>query len=148
MDAQQAWRLRLSFKNATIFLSILNVFALLFFLQGFLSSASSRNTLSSDQPTSVQLKYIRECEEIRLAMQPLELIKRVREIQQEKYVEQETDQQNEAKQTAAIDLSKRLKDFRSLNDAASLKAVEEWRRRKMERDRQRQLERNGTTASL
>lgn len=45
----------------------------------------------------------------------------VREIQQEKYVEQETDQQNEAKQTAAIDLSKRLKDFRSLNDAASLK---------------------------
>lgn len=71
----------------------------------------------------------------------------MREIEQEGYTEPETAQKKDTKQTAAVDLSKRLKDFRSLNDAASLKALEEWRKRKMERARQRQLEKNGTTSS-
>ncbi|KDO52271.1 hypothetical protein CISIN_1g045429mg [Citrus sinensis] len=91
--------------------------------------------------------YIKESEELRLAMQPLELIKRVREIQQEAYQEPKTVVQKDIKQTAAVDLSKRLKDLRSANDAASIKALEEWRKRKMERARQRELEKNGTTTS-
>jgi len=45
----------------------------------------------------------------------------VREIEQEGYTEPETAQKKDTKQTAAVDLSKRLKDFRSLNDASSLK---------------------------
>ncbi|EOY06231.1 hypothetical protein QUC31_016384 [Theobroma cacao] len=147
MEIQQSWRLRLSLKSATIALNIFNVLAALFLLQWFLSSASSRTKLSSNQPNSVEFNYIKESEEIRLALQPLELIKRVKEIQQEAYAEQETVQPNDAKQTAAVDLSKRLKDFRSLNDAASLKALEEWRKRKMERARQRELEKNGTVTS-
>ncbi|XLU70592.1 hypothetical protein S245_029645, partial [Arachis hypogaea] len=80
--------------------------------------------------------YIKESEEIRLAMLPLELIKRgfasllrgceferrnVREIEQDVYTESETAQKKDSKQTAAVDLSKRLKDTCSLNDAASLK---------------------------
>ncbi|XP_016732332.2 uncharacterized protein [Gossypium hirsutum] len=81
---------------------------------------------------------------MRIAMQPLELIKRVKEIQREAYTEPETIQPKDAKQTAAVDLSKRLQDFRSLNDASSLKALEEWRKRKMERARQREMEKNGT----
>nr|AFK40404.1 unknown [Lotus japonicus] len=80
-------------------------------------------------------------------MLPLELIKRVREIEQEVYSEPEAAQKKDAKKTAAVDLSKRLKDLRSLNDAAGVKALEEWRKRKMERARQRQLEKNGTTSS-
>ncbi|XVE81953.1 hypothetical protein DITRI_Ditri15bG0107900 [Diplodiscus trichospermus] len=147
MEIQQSWRLRLSFKSATIALNIFNVLAALFLLQWFLSSASSRTKVSSPQPNPVDFNYIKESEAMRLAMQPLELIKRVKEIQQEAYAEPETDQPNEAKQTAAVDLSKRLKDFRSTNDAASLKALEEWRKRKMERARQRALEKNGTVAS-
>ncbi|XLR61133.1 hypothetical protein S83_011805, partial [Arachis hypogaea] len=68
-----------------------------------------------------QFSYIKESEEIRLAMLPLELIKRVREIEQDVYTESETAQKKDSKQTAAVDLSKRLKDTCSLNDAASLK---------------------------
>lgn len=79
--------------------------------------------------------------------EPVRLLLQVREIEQEGYTEPETAQKKDTKQTAAVDLSKRLKDFRSLNDAASLKALEEWRKRKMERARQRQLEKNGTTFS-
>ncbi|KAF8394218.1 hypothetical protein HHK36_020425 [Tetracentron sinense] len=75
----------------------------------------------------LQHRYIKESEEMRRAMQPLELIKRViqlvqvREIEQEAHSEPETVQQKETKQTAALDLSKRLKDFRSVTDANNLK---------------------------
>ncbi|KAF1897439.1 hypothetical protein Lal_00035144 [Lupinus albus] len=71
----------------------------------------------------------------------------VREIEQEVYTQPETAQKKDTKQTAAVGLSKRLKDFRSVNDAGSMKALEEWRKRKIERARQRQLEKNGTTSS-
>ncbi|KAJ6356306.1 hypothetical protein OIU78_004419 [Salix suchowensis] len=61
----------------------------------------------------------------------------VKEIEQDGHAEPETVQQKDTRQTAAaVDLSKRLQDFRSLNNASTLKAVEEWRKRKMERARQ------------
>ncbi|KAL4643693.1 uncharacterized protein LOC142624269 [Castanea sativa] len=147
MEVAQSWRLKFSFRNATIVVCFLNVLAALLLLQGFLSSSFSRSKISASQYNSAQIRYIKESEEIRLAMQPLELIKRVREIEQEVYAQPETVQQKDSKQTAAVDLSKRLKDFRSVNDAASLKALEEWRKRKMDRARQRELEKNGTVTS-
>ncbi|KAK8511224.1 hypothetical protein V6N11_046543 [Hibiscus sabdariffa] len=144
MEMQQSWRFRLSFKNATIALNIFNLFVAIFLLQRFLSSASSRTKSSSNQPNSAGFDYIKEAEEMRIAMQPFKLIERVKEIQQEAYVNPEINQPKDAKQTVAVDLSKRLQDFRSLNDASSLKALEEWRKRKIERARQRELEKNGT----
>lgn len=148
MEVQQWWKLRFSFKNATILVCFLNIITAIFLLHGFFfTSPYTRTKFYSENTNSAELSYIKESEEIRLAMLPLELIKRVREIEQEGYTEPETAQKKDTKQTAAVDLSKRLKDFRSLNDAASLKALEEWRKRKMERARQRQLEKNGTTSS-
>ncbi|KAG5236428.1 BAR domain-containing protein [Salix suchowensis] len=138
MDTQQSWRVRLSFKNATIFMTLLNTVTALFLIQGFLSSPSTRNSkLSPDHSNSVKLSYIKESEEMRLAVQPWKLIKRVKEIEQDGHAEPETVQQKDTRQTAAaVDLSKRLQDFRSLNNASTLKALEEWRKRKMERARQ------------
>lgn len=78
-------------------------------------------------------------------MVPLELIKRVREIELQVNAESESDSQSDTKQTAALDLSKRLNNARSFSDPASVKALEEWRKRKMERARQRELGRNATT---
>ncbi|KAJ7979769.1 putative Transmembrane protein [Quillaja saponaria] len=147
MEVQQWCRSRFSFRNATIVVCLLNVITAILLLQGFLSSATNRNRFSTSQSDSAQLRYMKESEEVRLAMQPLELIKRVREIEQEAYAVPETVQQKDMKQTAAVDLSKRLKDFRSINDATSLKALEEWRKRKMERARRRELEKNGTISS-
>ncbi|KAJ7955500.1 putative Transmembrane protein [Quillaja saponaria] len=147
MEVQQWWSAKFSFRNATIVVCLLNVITAILLLQRFLSSANNRDRFSNRQSDSVQLRYIKESEEIRLAMRPLDLIKRVREIEQEAYTKPRTVPKKDTKQTAAVDLSKRLKDFRSLNDAASIKALEEWRRRKMERARQRQLEKNGTITS-
>ncbi|OWM91115.1 uncharacterized protein LOC116209664 [Punica granatum] len=140
-------RMRFTFRNATMVICSLNLVTALILLHGFFNSYS-RSAVAGTQPNSAILQHIRECEEMRLAMQPLELIKRVREIQQEAYVEPEAVLQKGTKQAAAVDLSKRLKDFRSFSDATNLKALEEWRKRKMERARQRLREKNGTTARL
>ncbi|CAO2832003.1 unnamed protein product [Amaranthus hypochondriacus] len=142
METQQSCKLRFSFKNATIVLCLFNLVTALFLLQGFFSSPRS----PPNHPNSVQLRYMKESEEIRRAMQPLELIRRVREIEQELYAEPETVQQTVTKQTAAVDLSNRLTTLRDFSDPASQKALEEWRKRKMERARKRELVRN-TTAS-
>uniref|UniRef100_A0A5B6Z6X2 Transmembrane protein n=1 Tax=Davidia involucrata TaxID=16924 RepID=A0A5B6Z6X2_DAVIN len=147
MENLQQWlRVRFSFRNATIVVCFFNLVTVLLLLQGFLSASSNRK-FATNQPNSVVLRYIKESEEIRRAMEPLELIKRVREIEQESYVEPEPVQQKDTKQTAAVDLMSRLNNFRSFSDAASLKALEEWRKRKMERARQRELGKNGTVTS-
>ncbi|KAK3023380.1 hypothetical protein RJ639_044236 [Escallonia herrerae] len=152
---QQWWRLRFSFRNATIVVCIFNLVILLLLLQGFLSASYTRK-LATNHPSSgssltlslfihvVRLQYIKESEEIRRAMEPLELIKRVREIQKEARVESLPVQQKDTKQTAAVDLMSRLNNFRSSTDAASLKALEEWRKRKMERAKLRGLGKNST----
>ncbi|KAA8527828.1 hypothetical protein F0562_035303 [Nyssa sinensis] len=115
-------------------------------LRGFLS-ASSHRKFAPNQPNSVLLRYIKESEEIRRTMEPLELIKRVKEIERESYVELEPVEQKDTKQTAAVDLMSRLNNFHPYSEAASLRALEEWRKRKMERARQRELGKNGTVAS-
>ncbi|CAK9167385.1 unnamed protein product [Ilex paraguariensis] len=143
---QQWWRKSLSFKNATIVVCVFNLVIALLLLHGFLSSSSTRK-VNDSQPDSVQWRYIKESEEIRHAMEPLELIKRVREIEEEAHVEPEPVQQKDTKQSAAVDLISRLNNVRSYSDAGSQKALEEWRQRKMERARKRELGKNGTVAS-
>ncbi|KAK9058431.1 hypothetical protein SSX86_023273 [Deinandra increscens subsp. villosa] len=132
---------RFSFRNATIIVCFLNLITALFLIHGFLSPSNSNRT------DSVLLKYIKESEELRRAMEPVELIKRVREIEREALEEVETVQEKDAKQSAALDLISRLNNHRSYSDVGNQKALEEWRKRKMERARQRGLGRNGTTAS-
>ncbi|XP_060179234.1 uncharacterized protein LOC132609335 [Lycium barbarum] len=135
---QHRWRLRWSFKNATIIVTLFNMVTALCLLHSFFSSSSST------RPSSVE-RYMKEAEEIRRAMLPVELIKRVKEIQKEAYVELDPVQQKDAKQIAAVDLISRLNNYRSYSDSGSMKVREEWRKRKMERARQRELEKNGTT---
>ncbi|XP_052206528.1 uncharacterized protein LOC127810936 [Diospyros lotus] len=143
----QWWKMtRFSFRTATIVVCFFNLVTALLLVQAFLSAASIRKS-PARHSQSVHLRYIRESEELRQAMEPLELIKRVREIQQETYVEADPVQQKDTKQTAAADLITRLSNIRSYSDSGSLKALEEWRKRKMERARQRQLGKNGTAAS-
>lgn len=139
---QQWWRAlksRLTYKNATIVVCLINILAALFLLHGVIhpSSIASRTALQ---------RHVKESEDIRRRMVPVDLIKRVRQIREEAYSETEQVQQKDVKvkQTAAVDLISRLNNFRSYSDAGSVKAIEEWRRRKMERARQRSLIKNGT----
>ncbi|KAI3511494.1 hypothetical protein L1887_18648 [Cichorium endivia] len=132
---------RFSFRNATIVVCFLNLITALFLIHGFLSPSTSNG------PDSVLLKYVKESEELRRAMEPVELIKRVKEIEREANEEVETVQEKDAKQSAAFDVISRLNNHRSYSDADNQKALEEWRKRKMERARQRGLGKNGTTNS-
>ncbi|XP_047336676.1 uncharacterized protein LOC124940229 [Impatiens glandulifera] len=145
-EQQQWWKKRFSFKNATIAVCLFNLITAIILLQGFLSAASNRK-FYPNYANSVNLRYKKESEELRRSMEPVELIKRVREIEQEGRLEQGiVQQQKDTKQTAAVDVMMRLNNFRSYSDNDSLKALEEWRKRKMERARQR-MGKNATTAS-
>nr|XP_043610579.1 uncharacterized protein LOC122582272 [Erigeron canadensis] len=130
----------ISFRNATIIVCFFNLITVLFLIHTFISPPSKP---SNDL---VLLKYIKESEELRLALEPAELIKRVREIEREAREEVETGQEKDAKQSAALDLISRLNNHRSYSDADNQKALEEWRKRKMERARQRGYGKNGTTS--
>ncbi|KAG6530209.1 hypothetical protein ZIOFF_012432 [Zingiber officinale] len=164
MESQMYWKARLSFKNATIVVCFLNFIAFLLLMQGFFASpkrgADGGHQMDPDPPLvckmnlwnfkiiyiAAQIRYILESEEIRRAMEPLELIKRIKEIEQEAHTQPDHEIQQVPKQNAAVDLAKRLRD-RAMNDASSQQALEEWRKRKMERARQREIEKNITTAS-
>ncbi|KAF6141056.1 hypothetical protein GIB67_006501 [Kingdonia uniflora] len=140
-NQQQSWKLRFSFKNATIIVCFFNFITVLLLLQGVFSGLSN----ARNNPQQARLRFIRESEEMRRAMEPLELIKRVNQIKQEAYVEPEVVLQKVSKQTAAADLSKRLNNMR--NEGNSQKAIEEWRKRKMERAKLRGLVKNGTVTT-
>uniref|UniRef100_A0A0D9VMN1 Uncharacterized protein n=1 Tax=Leersia perrieri TaxID=77586 RepID=A0A0D9VMN1_9ORYZ len=150
MDAQAPWRAgasasRISYKNATIAVCAINILATALLLRNYFSSWP-RIAGGGDRFDSAQLRFIWESEELRRAMEPVDLIRRVKEIEQEAYGEHGMTTQEDAKQTAAVDLSKRLQDLRAGNDGSSQKALEEWRKRKMERARQRAIEKNGTSS--
>ncbi|KAJ3691575.1 hypothetical protein LUZ61_020739 [Rhynchospora tenuis] len=140
----------LSYKNATIALCFFNLVATLFLLLRGHASLSHRrlssSSSSSRQLSSAQLKYIWESEELRRVMEPVDLIKRIKEIELEAYADADVETENAEKQTAAVDLSKRLQDMRAVNEANSQKALEEWRKRKIERARQREIGKNGTAS--
>ncbi|PUZ78238.1 hypothetical protein GQ55_1G437200 [Panicum hallii var. hallii] len=150
MDAQPNWRAgtaasRLSYKNATIAVCAFNLLVAALLLHNYFSSWT--RIAGGDQFDSAQLRYIWESEELRRAMEPVDLIRRVKEIEQEAYGEHGMATQEDPKQTAAVDLSNRLKDLRAGNDGSSQKALEEWRKRKMERARQRAIEKNGISGA-
>ncbi|KAL4190568.1 hypothetical protein AMTRI_Chr07g76410 [Amborella trichopoda] len=122
LTGSSSWRSRLSYRNATVLLCFFNVVTIILLLQCMF--APSNKKFTKNRYESVQLRYIRESEAIRRAMVPLELIKRVKEIQQEPYIQPETVVQRKApKQNSASDLSKRLKDLQALNDANSKKGT-------------------------
>ncbi|RRT38371.1 hypothetical protein B296_00039410, partial [Ensete ventricosum] len=87
MESQQGWKMRFSFKNATILVCFLNLVAVLLLLHGFFATPKRRAAAGhqidpsersvSLPPHPPQLRYILESEEIRRAMEPLELIKRL-----------------------------------------------------------------------
>jgi len=135
---------RISYKNATIAVCAFNLLVSALLLHN--SYSSWAGIPGGDQFDSAQLRYIWESEELRRAMEPVDLIRRVKEIEQEAYGDHGMATQD-PKQTAAVDLSNRLKDLRAGNDGSSQKALEEWRKRKMERARQRAIEKNGTSSA-
>ncbi|OAY75826.1 uncharacterized protein LOC109727050 [Ananas comosus] len=147
MEVQLGWRMRVSLKNATMAVCFLNVVASALLFHRLYGGASPRRSFAHHL-TNAQLRYISESEELRLAMEPVDLIRRIKEIEQEAYAEPEGETEQAPKLSAAADLSRRLKDRRAVNDADSQKALEEWRKRKVERARQREIEKNRTVTQM
>jgi hypothetical protein len=136
--------MRCSFKQITVLLCVFNVLAILLLLQSILSPLFERHASQQSHLPPEQLKYIKEAEEIRRAMEPVDLIKRVKQIQLELESGVQSQSQKEiSRQKQATELSKRLTDLRSSSDQ---KALEEWRKRKIERAKKREPTNIGTNA--
>ncbi|XP_075478400.1 uncharacterized protein LOC142519330 isoform X1 [Primulina tabacum] len=141
LQQQKYWRAvrsLISYKNATIVVCLLNIISALILLQGFLFPSPSSRLDSSNKGTALY-RNIKESEDIRRSMVPVDLIRRVREIGKDVSVETESVKQKDVKQTAAEDLISKLNNFRSYSEAGNVKALEEWRKRKMERAKQRSM---------
>ncbi|XP_075478401.1 uncharacterized protein LOC142519330 isoform X2 [Primulina tabacum] len=139
LQQQKYWRAvrsLISYKNATIVVCLLNIISALILLQGFLFPSPSSRLDSSNKAL---YRNIKESEDIRRSMVPVDLIRRVREIGKDVSVETESVKQKDVKQTAAEDLISKLNNFRSYSEAGNVKALEEWRKRKMERAKQRSM---------
>ncbi|XP_073307001.1 uncharacterized protein [Primulina huaijiensis] len=139
LQQQKYWRAvrsLISYKNATIVVCLLNIISALILLQGFLFPSPSSRLASSNKAL---YRNIKESEDIRRSMVPVDLIRRVREIGKDMSVETESVKQKDVKQTAAEDLISKLNNFRSYSDVGNVKALEEWRKRKMERAKQRSM---------
>lgn len=136
--------LRCSFKQITILLCVFNVLVILLLLQSLLTPLFERHASYQSHRSPEQLKYIKDAEEIRRAMEPVDLIKRVKQIQLESESGVQSQSEKEIlRQKQATELSKRLTDLRSSSDQ---KALEEWRKRKIERAKKREPISIGTNA--
>lgn len=112
--------------------------------EDFIDLSFKNSETISFLPLTEQLKYIKEAEEIRRAMEPVDLIKRVKQIQLESESGVQSQSEKEIlRQKQATELSKRLTDLRSSSDQ---KALEEWRKRKIERAKKREPISIGTNA--
>ncbi|GJN13300.1 hypothetical protein PR202_ga31655 [Eleusine coracana subsp. coracana] len=147
MDAQHPWRAgasRLSYKNATILVCAFNLLAVAFLLHHYFSSwpriaggdqldsdcLSKKAVPSAESSRTVRglgkgfsgRPYPRLCNAGRPRLEPGTCwLQAVKEIEQESYGEHGMTTREDPKQTAAVDLSKRLKDLRAGNDGSSQK---------------------------
>nr|GMD62927.1 transmembrane protein, putative [Ipomoea batatas] len=117
VQQQHWWKLRWSYRNATILVSLFNLIAALFLLQNFFFSASPSTKSNSGSPLLFQQSYLK------LKGIYVNLIKRVKEIENEAYIEVEPLEHKDVKQGAAVDLITRMNNIRSYSEASGMKVL-------------------------
>eukprot|EP00249_Psilotum_nudum_P012450 c23793_g1_i1 orf=122-1009(+) len=89
--------------------------------------------------TEEQLNRIKEAIEVWKAAEPVQLIKRVKEIQEESVAGAIRFKRAEAaREKVASDLAQRLKELRGASNQNDQQALEEWRRKKLEEAKKRE----------
>ncbi|KAI5064277.1 hypothetical protein GOP47_0020947 [Adiantum capillus-veneris] len=142
-------RARCSFKTATVLVCTCNIMAALYVLRllspSYFFSASSSSTLtlfrsSSHTPFSVkytqaQIQRIREALDIWKKAEPVDLVKRVRQIRRESPAGLLGDEQmEELRADVVTELVQRLEDLRTAGNESrqQQKALEQWRKDKLD----------------
>lgn len=131
------------YKRTTALLCACNliaVFCILYALFTATSSSLSATRVSWYRPqagsrsTDAEVARLQESFEARRrAMEPVELIKRVKEIQEESSrAEMRNLRSATARKKYAADLSERLKQLKEANATKNQEALEEWQRKKIE----------------
>lgn len=143
-------RLRCSYRIATIVVCSCNIVAALYILQSLITPLfftpypsagvlvqTGRSPLSAVRYTQEQLNRMKETVSVWKAAVPLELIKRVKEIQEESAGVYGSKQDGVVKGGEASGLVQRLKELRDSSSKTDQEALEEWRKKKLEEAKKR-----------
>ncbi|KAH7331917.1 hypothetical protein KP509_20G057200 [Ceratopteris richardii] len=141
-------KLRFSYKIATILLCCGNLLAAIYLLQSFfrpvipitssshfsfkLLGKSNRSYLISNQYTPEQLNHVMEFITIQKAAEPTELIKRVKEMQEESDIVdgiKDTVSERTPEAVGLVGENDKMNDSKPKTDQ---EALDEWRRKKMD----------------
>lgn len=146
-------RVRCSYRIATIAVCSCNIVAALYVLQSLITPLfftpypsaltagvlvqTGRSPLSAVRYTQEQLNRMKEAVSVWKAAVPLELIKRVKEIQEESVGVYGSKQDGVVKGGEASGLVQRLKELRDSSSKTDQEALEEWRKKKLEEAKKR-----------
>ncbi|MCO5567663.1 hypothetical protein L7F22_021357 [Adiantum nelumboides] len=143
-------RFRYSFRVATLVVCCFNIVAAIYLLQSLIgplfsspsSAAGAFVRITDSSATAVrytpeQLDRIKEAISIWRAAEPVDLINRVKEIQEESAGVYNLKETRSVKKPGAVALVERLKEIRDSKSKTDQEALEEWRRKKLEEAKRR-----------
>ncbi|EFJ24806.1 hypothetical protein SELMODRAFT_414240 [Selaginella moellendorffii] len=129
-----------SYRRVTMLICTVNLIAVLYVLHSLLGPRYLSSSLASvargghaTKYSEEELQKIRESLEARKAVEPHELMRRVKEIQDEADSDvSRTKEIGNARQRAADVLAQRLKELKEVNNQINQQALEEWRKKRLE----------------
>ncbi|KAL3688871.1 hypothetical protein R1sor_015180 [Riccia sorocarpa] len=145
---------RCSYKRATALVCAINVLAAIYMLHGVfgprygqiprsvpLTRLPFRNGTLVLKYTKDEIERIKQAHDARKAAEPVDLMRRVKEIEEESLREAVKDKETEeTKQKVAAELAERLRELRGNQNQHQSEALDEWRRKKIEEAKKRGLE--------
>ncbi|KAL2631022.1 hypothetical protein R1flu_015708 [Riccia fluitans] len=146
---------RCSYKRATALICAINVVAAIYVLHGLFGTRY--NDIPHSVPgaripfrngstplmkyTAEEIERINQAHVARRAVEPVDLMKRLKEIELETQREADKDKETEdSKQKVAAELAERLREWRGNTNQHQSEALDEWRRKRIEEARKRGVE--------
>lgn len=96
-----------------------------------------------------EVKRMREAIKVRQASQPVDLIRRVKEIEEESYRKDVREKRSQSTtEKLAQELLQRLNEFKGDGDSIEQQALEEWRKKKLEEVKKREAMKASVNSSM
>lgn len=149
-------RIKCSYKTATMVICAGNLVVALYVLHSLLTPLYIITSSSLAGPANDahlfqedEVKRMREAIKVRQASQPVDLIRRVKEIEEESYRKDMREKRSQSTmEKLAQELLQRLNEFKGDGDSIEQQALEEWRKKKLEEVKKREAMKASVNSSM
>lgn len=149
-------RIKCSYKTATMVICAGNLVVALYVLHSLLTPLYIITSSSLAGPANDahlfqedEVKRMREAIKVRQASQPVDLIRRVKEIEEESYRKDVREKRSQSTtEKLAQELLQRLNEFKGDGDSIEQQALEEWRKKKLEEVKKREAMKASVNSSM